>query len=70
MCLINTLSIELIFDFDHSNTCIVSIRESCVLVKGCSVFRVICTIHFNNNVPVCFFSSYLLYPSILFSCLI
>lgn len=62
MCLINTLSIELIFDFDHSNTCIVSIRESCVLVKGCSVFRVICTIHFHNNVPLCFFPAIYFIP--------
>lgn len=60
---------NVIFDFDHLNTCIISIRESCVLVKGCSMFHVICLIHFYNNVPV-FLSSYLLYASILFSYLI
>lgn len=48
---------NVIFNFDPLNTCIVSIRESCVLVKGCSMFHFICLIHFSNNVhvPVFFF---------------
>lgn len=57
---------NVIFNFDPLNTCIVSIRESCVLVKGCSMFHFICLIHFSNNVHVpgffCYTAIYFMPP--------